>query len=391
MKTFLKKINLITNRCLVLSACCLITNSMMAQSGNLLSNPSFESPVQPNINGNNIIGVGVPFGGWNCSGNGFNIIHVNGAGYTLGPDNAADGVQYVDVASSNGYISTTFVLTAPAFVSFKGSFSTREQTNPNYANWTAVINIQNSSYAILASSNTMNFTNAINKNNWYTLSGSTSLLAPGTYIYGAYVGDWGHFDNASVTATLASPLPVKIESFTAEANGSIAALNWSVSQEINVNHYVVEKSFDGKNFSDAGIVFAYGNSTDKLNYSFSDNISNIQASIIYYRLRTVDIDGRIEYSETRLIRNGKQADNMVAILTYPNPVRSELRVTIPAKWQGKEATYQILGSNGQVAKKIESASSNQTQTVDISTLPPGFYFVIVKCNGETAQQKIVKQ
>jgi hypothetical protein len=188
-------------------------------------------------------------------------------------------------------------------------------------------------------------------------------------------------------------LPVKMESFTAtlSMNGKNADLRWVTASEINVSHFVVEKSTDGTNYNDAGIVFANGNTTDKATYNFADNLAAIQSGIVYYRLRSVDADGKAQYSETRIIRLSKQADNNITIVTYPNPVTNELRVTIPSNWQNKKVTYELFSANGQSAKKTENASSNQTETLNVNILAPGFYIVRVTCNGETAHQKIIKK
>ena len=62
-------------------------------------------------------------------------------------------------------------------------------------------------------------------------------------------------------------------------NNNKVDLKWETATEINVSHFIIEKSIDGKNFSDAGMVFAYGNTTSKSNYVFADNISNMQSSV----------------------------------------------------------------------------------------------------------------
>jgi Secretion system C-terminal sorting domain len=187
-------------------------------------------------------------------------------------------------------------------------------------------------------------------------------------------------------------LPVKLESFTAilNNNSNKVDLRWVTSYEKNVSHFMVEKSTDGKNYTDAGVVFAYGNSSDIMNYTFTDLI-NSQEKIIYYRLRSVDADGKYDYSATRIIRTAKQTENTVTILTYPNPVTSELRITIPNSWQGKKVTYELLNAGAQVAKRTEAGSSSQTETINVSSLTPGLYIVKVSCGTETAMQKIIKR
>jgi Secretion system C-terminal sorting domain len=392
MKTFLPFSKSVISRYFLLIVFCLITGIISAQTtgANLLGTPGFENPALPVINGNNRLGIGVTYAGWSCTNGGFNIIHVDGTGYDNGQDTAANGVQYVDVSSSDGYISRTFTLTAPSFIYFSGSFGTRDSGKLTYVNWTGIINILNSSNTVVASSNSKNFTNTTSKRAWYTLAGSSTLLPAGVYTYRAYIGNFGHFDNASAR-TGGVPLPVKLENFTATARDKNVILNWVINEEINFSHYVIEKSLDGKNYTEAGMVLADGNTKDKKNYTFSDVINTNQENIIYYRLRLVDIDGKSTYSNTRIIKTGKQSENNISIVTYPNPVSNELRITIPANWQNKNATYDVINSNGQVSKRIETSSSSQTETVNVSNLAPGFYFVRVKCNGETAQQKIIKQ
>ncbi|HMK24513.1 MAG TPA: T9SS type A sorting domain-containing protein [Chitinophagaceae bacterium] len=197
--------------------------------------------------------------------------------------------------------------------------------------------------------------------------------------------------NCNFVAIVESTLPVQLKYFTAQLNSNKVDLKWVTSTEINTSHFVIEKSLDGINFSDAGTVFAFGNSTDEKNYNFTDNINVSQDAVIYYRLRTVDVDGRSGYSVTRIIRTGKQTGQAISILTYPNPVSNELRITLPDNWQNKKVTFEIFNANGQVSKRTESANSGQTETLNVSNLVRGFYFVRVSCEGQTAQQKIVKQ
>jgi hypothetical protein len=187
-------------------------------------------------------------------------------------------------------------------------------------------------------------------------------------------------------------LPVELISFSATLSEAKKAvdLKWTTATEKNVSHFTIEKSLDGQNYSDAGLVFAYGNTSDRVDYSFTDkNINAAGKGVIYYRLRSVDIDGKSQLSPVRLIRLGKEES--IAVVTYPNPVSNELRITVPSAWQGKKVSYEVLANNGRITIRTESGSSSQTETLNVSSLSPGFYVVRVSCNGETATQKIVKQ
>jgi hypothetical protein len=191
------------------------------------------------------------------------------------------------------------------------------------------------------------------------------------------------------TYTAPVTLPVKLISFTAALNQNKAELKWSTASEINVSHFVIEKSYDGKDFSDAGLVFAYGNTSEKMNYSFSDNISNAPKSVVYYRLRSVDNDSKSQLSEVRIIRIGKQGES-TKMVTYPNPFSSEIRVTLPAAWQGKAVVLEVFGQNGQRIKAINCVNASQTETILVNNLAKGFYLIKATCGYETAQEKIIK-
>ncbi len=184
-------------------------------------------------------------------------------------------------------------------------------------------------------------------------------------------------------------LPVKLASFTAFLEDEKVKLNWITTSEINVSHFVIEKSNDGLNYTDAGIVFANGNETDRTSYSFTDGNAG-QKGIIYYRLRTVDLDKKGSYSEVRIIRFDKD-ENKIELNSYPNPVKNELHITIPQKWQNKPVMFTIYTASGQVTKKIVIGSSSQTETINLNDLSSGFYIIHAICNGQVTQQKIIKR
>lgn len=113
---------------------------------------------------------------------------------------------------------------------------------------------------------------------------------------------------AAAPASATNGTPVKATSFTATIpsnNTSRVDLKWSTDTENNMSHFIVERSTDGIHFSDAALVFAYGNTTGKSNYVFTDNISKVQAPSVYYRISSIGNDGNNQYSDTQIIRLAK--------------------------------------------------------------------------------------
>jgi hypothetical protein len=188
-------------------------------------------------------------------------------------------------------------------------------------------------------------------------------------------------------------LPVVMESFTATLNNNLqkAALKWSTASETNLNYFSVERSTDGIHFSQVGMVFALGNTTVKTDYAFTDNVTGIQASVVYYRLNIVDADGKSHYSDVRMIKLSGKTDNVIAISAYPNPVVNNINVTIPANWQNQKVLYEIFSANGNRAFQKQVTESSQTESLNMTTMAPGMYVVKVSCNAQVSVQKIIKQ
>jgi Secretion system C-terminal sorting domain len=184
-------------------------------------------------------------------------------------------------------------------------------------------------------------------------------------------------------------LPVTLSSFTARKAANNAVLDWATEMEKNVSHFVIQRSLDGTDYTDAGLIFTSGNSDRHKEYSFKDELKNINKGIVYYRLKMVDLDGRFEQSPVRVLRISEQ-NEMTNILAYPNPVVSELRITLPSNWQDNKVTIDVINTSGQILKHIVSSKASQTETVDMRDLGTGIYMVRATSGLGTAVQRVAK-
>lgn len=187
-------------------------------------------------------------------------------------------------------------------------------------------------------------------------------------------------------------LPVTLTSFTSTLNNLKVNLNWATEKETNFSRFELERSTDGKNFAPIAIVFSMENTSGSNKYSYTDDISVNTEANFYYRLKMIDTDGRYSYSPVKLIiKKGQKAETDIAITTFPNPATNSLVVVLPSIWQNKKVVYEVVAMNGQTSKKMETDNSNQTESISLSNLAPGYYMVRVTCGDQMAQQKIVKQ
>jgi len=194
----------------------------------------------------------------------------------------------------------------------------------------------------------------------------------------------------SFTYQAARSLPVNLTGFDVSLINKKIAVTWSTSVEKNASHFVVQRSTDGVEFTDAGIIFTEGNYTNSRSYSFKDPISTAGKGVLYYRLKMVDLDGQFELSAIRLVKLG-ESDGKLELQTFPNPVVNELRITIPEAWQNRQVVYELYTGDGQLLKRFLNKSATQTEIIGMQQYQPGIYVVKALNEKEMASQRIIKR
>lgn len=177
-----------------------------------------------------------------------------------------------------------------------------------------------------------------------------------------------------------APLPIKLTGFAGrlETESSVR-LDFTSALELNSYQYIVERSADGKTFTNVGTVVAAGNSGSEIKYNFIDQLPG--AGAYFYRLKMIDIDGSSEYSKVVYV-NSKKGAGIVTKL-FPNPFTSEVQLigatsadlntpgTIKVfNMSGQMINFRVVGANaisidpnaskGLYIIKFNNGSSQQT-------------------------------
>jgi plastocyanin len=197
-------------------------------------------------------------------------------------------------------------------------------------------------------------------------------------------------DLASNVFPSESALPVRLESFTVSKQNNDALLKWTTSTEVSNDRFEIERSEDAINFSKKGSVAGKGNSNVKNDYQFTD-ILNTAGKVVYYRLKTVDIDGKENYSKIISLRlNGKPA---AGFSVYPNPFVSDLKVNINSEKE-KEITIRITSAAGQEVlsrRAVLQPGDNIIVLSELTKLKPGTHLLEIIEEGKRTTQKIIKK
>jgi hypothetical protein len=186
-------------------------------------------------------------------------------------------------------------------------------------------------------------------------------------------------------------LPVTILSFNASATAvNNVEVSWSTTQEINSSYFVVERSSDAANFVSVGQVPASQSAEEIHNYNYNDYTGSVNSSVIYYRLKIVDIDGKFTYSKTVAVRLGEP---LTKISVYPNPA-SDFAVLNLYSDKQSVAVMKLIDDAGKqlMYKSFTVNTGNNSLMIDqLSTLPKGIYIVQVIFNNSLYNQKLIKK
>lgn len=196
-----------------------------------------------------------------------------------------------------------------------------------------------------------------NNTNWVSHGngGTTGTSASGTITTSAPVTSFSPFTLASVS--LINPLPIELQQFDATAAGQHVIAQWVTASETNNDFFTLERSKDGMEFAEVGIVKGQGTSNTRAGYEFVDMTP--LSGISYYRLKQTDFDKKFTYSDIVKVNR----DEPEELVVFPNPAHRVAHVNF-------RGNFVVVNNLGQVALKVVGGN-----TFDLSNLSPGVYLI----------------
>lgn len=174
-------------------------------------------------------------------------------------------------------------------------------------------------------------------------------------------------------------LPVTIISFTGNLINNFVQLSWLTENEINFDHFEVQRSVNGTSFT----TIAQIQSTNKRNYFYRDDVQKLPARRLYYRLKKIDKDGQFSYSEIFSIHTPSNTSFAI----FPNPASNTLHLQLANDAQIITVTIKDLA--GKLLLNKEYNLSNNTLDVSLQNIANGTYIVEVETESFHASQKII--
>jgi hypothetical protein len=196
-----------------------------------------------------------------------------------------------------------------------------------------------------------------------------------------------------------SPLPIQLASFNASQNTSGAGvlLRWSTLSEVNNYGFEVQRgalsSGDFVTVSGA-VIPGHGTTTVPRDYSYADR--SAQPGTWYYRLKQIDLDGAVHYSDPAKVdvQPGGTGQDVPAVFSlaqnFPNPFNPEttIRYSLPSRSHVVLAVYNALGERVAVLAEGEQESGSHEVRFNGSALASGVYFYRLQSTGFMQTKKL---
>ncbi len=163
-----------------------------------------------------------------------------------------------------------------------------------------------------------------------------------------------------VVFTPVAPLAIDVTTIKAYQKNAGVQVEWTAKTETDMDHYEVERSFDGIQFGKQTTVAAVGNSNAAVNYNWFD--AGAQVGNNFYRVKAIDKSGQVKYTSIVKVTIGK---GQPAMVIYPNPVAGNsfsVQLTNLDKGTYAVSLYNELGQQV-LSTQVEHAGGTATKII----------------------------
>ena len=174
-----------------------------------------------------------------------------------------------------------------------------------------------------------------------------------------------------------TPLAVELASFEGRADGSAVVLSWSSASESNFAGYDIERATGNGGWQSMQYVEATGNPQGGASYQ--QRIGGLAPGVHHFRLRQIDLDGSVSFSNT--IEVAVLVSGVSLSAPYPNPFATTANfvVSVPTEQHVRVSAYDILGRRvATLHDGIVQADAPLALTLDGAGLAEGLYVIRAK-------------
>jgi hypothetical protein len=223
-----------------------------------------------------------------------------------------------------------------------------------------------------------------------------SILTDTLYIVGNSVNldgipsnlDQWNFGENFIIHVIDITVPVELFNFTITADDNDAHISWETITEKNNSGFEVQRKSITNEWIDLNFIPGFGTSTESHFYSYLDR--NLENGNYAYRLKQVDFNGNIFYSD--VINIEVNLLNQFSIeQNYPNPFNPSTRIkySMGSKQFVTLKVYDVLGNEIAALINEEKPSGDYEVQFLADNLPSGIYLYKLEAGNFTQTKKMI--
>jgi len=184
-------------------------------------------------------------------------------------------------------------------------------------------------------------------------------------------------------------VPVELISFSAIVSSNVVTLSWSTATELNNQGFEIESSSNIVNWRLIGFREGKGTTSEPQQYSYSDILTNIESSKLYYRLKQIDFNGTFEYSGIVEVEIAPSVFSLSQ--NYPNPFNPSTAISyqLPMNAFVTLKVYDVLGNEVAALVNEEKTAGEYKIEFNGNRLPSGIYLYKLTSGSFVETKKMV--
>ena len=189
-------------------------------------------------------------------------------------------------------------------------------------------------------------------------------------------------------------VPVEWMTFDGENRESFNHLEWSVTSQINVSHYEVERSINNAgNFTSIGKVLAIGESSEVIFYDYEDYDIE-ETGTYYYRIKQLDLNGDASFTDVVVIEIEAEIRIETTAAIYPNPLVADYTLEVELGEDAVDLSYEIYDADAKLVTRSTILAESLMQGKHIfmmsaQELTPGIYTMKISAGRSLINKKMI--
>ena len=185
--------------------------------------------------------------------------------------------------------------------------------------------------------------------------------------------------------------PVELTSLAANTTeNNNVKISWETATEVNNSGFEIERSSDNKTFVKIAFVKGNGTTTEKHQYSYTDN-AVMNSSKFYYRLKQMDLDGTTAYSKVVEVNYSNCPKQFSLSQNYPNPFNpsTTIQFSVPTECVVMLKVYDVLGKEVTTLVNDKMKPGYYKYQWNASGYASGIYFYKITAGSFNAVKKLM--